>query len=323
MTTEMNALKETFPQAMPRSPVSLFRRVCWSVKGSFAAFLLGLNVLVVFLSMLPLAILKLIVRLPVSRRLANRILNFQAELWVAVNNAWIALVGNRNWSISALPPLQRKGSYLVICNHQSWVDIFILQRVFFRQIPLLKFFLKRELLFVPVIGLAWWALDFPFLRRQVNAKGMENDLRAARKACERFRDLPVSLVSFIEGTRFSEDKRAIQRSPYRHLLKPKLGALGMSVATLADRFDLLIDVTIAYPDGVPRFWDLLAGKVEGVQVFVRTVEIPESLTNGTLIGKREWHKDLGRWIQSLWHDKDALLSDVLEPNRLRQNGEPQ
>jgi 1-acyl-sn-glycerol-3-phosphate acyltransferase len=262
--------------------------------------------------MLPPALVKLAV--PAPRRWANRVLNALAESWMAVNNAWIALAGNRDWTIPALPGLRRKGSYLVICNHQSWVDIFVLQRVFFRQIPLLKFFLKRELLYVPLIGLAWWALDFPFLRRQNSAKGMENDLRAARKACERFRDLPVSLVSFIEGTRFTEAKRATQRSPYRHLLKPKLGALGMSVATLSDRFDGLIDVTIAYPGGVPRLWDLLAGKVDGVAVSVRCLEIPETLTDAGRIGKREWHKSLGLWIQSLWREKDELLSGALKPS---------
>ncbi len=315
MSVEKNVMEESFSQVLPALPASPVRRLGWTVKGSFCAFLLGLNVLVVFLSMLPAALLKLTVPAATPRRLANRILNAQAEAWVAVNNAWIGLVGNRRWAVAALPPLRRKGSYLVICNHQSWVDIFILQRIFFRQIPLLKFFLKHELLYVPLIGVCWWALDFPFLRRQISAKGMENDLRAARKACERFRDLPISLVSFIEGTRFSRDKHAVQRSPYRHLLKPKLGALGMSVATLADRVDLLIDVTIAYPQGVPRLWDLMAGKVDGVEVHVRTLEIPEALTDAALIGKREWHVGLGRWIQSLWRDKDDLLSKSLQSPR--------
>lgn len=311
MPYEENLAGERFPKLLPSRPGSPIRRVGQMVKGCFAAFVLGLNVLVIFLSMLPPALLKLAVSAPAPRRVANRILNAQAEAWMAVNNAWIALVGNRDWTVAPLPPLRRKGSYLVICNHQSWVDIFILQRIFFRQIPLLKFFLKRELLYVPLIGLAWWALDFPFLRRQTNAKGMENDLRAARKACERFRDLPISLVSFIEGTRFSAEKHAAQRSPYRHLLKPKLGAFGMSVATLAERCDLLIDVTIAYPRGVPRLWDLLAGRVEGVEVFVQTVDVPETLIDASLIGKREWHVGLGRWVQALWHDKDEMLSKVL------------
>jgi len=291
---------------------SPIRRLGQAAKGGLAGFLLGLNVLVVFLSMLPPALLKLAVSAPAPRRLANRMLNAQAEVWIAMNNAWISLVGNRNWACAVLPPLQRKGSYLLICNHQSWVDIFILQRVFFRQIPFLKFFLKHELLYVPLIGLAWWALDFPFLRRQANARGMEKDLRAARKACERFRDLPVSLVSFVEGTRFSESKHKIQRSPYRHLLKPKLGAFGMSLATLSDRFDMLIDVTIAYPEGVPSLWDMMAGRVNNVVVSVRSMEIPDALTNAETIGKKDWHVGLGGWMRSLWRDKDEMLSGYLE-----------
>jgi 1-acyl-sn-glycerol-3-phosphate acyltransferase len=274
-------------------------------------------VLVVFLTMLVPASLKLAISKPMVRRVANRILNAQAEIWIALNNAWISMAGNRHWADAVVPSLQRKGSYLVTCNHQSWVDIFILQKIFFRRIPFLKFFLKRELLYVPVIGLAWWALDFPFLRRQANARGMEKDLRAARIACERFRDLPVSLVSFVEGTRFSESKHKLQRSPYRHLLKPKLGALGMSLATLSDRFDMLIDVTIAYPDGVPSLWDLMAGKVQNVAISVRTLEIPGTLTDSNTIGKKDWHVGLGEWMRSLWRDKDAILAEVLEESGLR------
>lgn len=315
MSLEQNPAEEPFPRLSSSRPASPARRVLWMVRGGFAAFLLGLNVLVVFLAMAPLALLKLAFSAPMVRRFCNRFLNALADVWVCFNNAWIVLVGNHQVTTDALPPLQRKGSYLVICNHQSWVDIFVLQRVFFRRIPLLKFFLKRELLYVPVIGLAWWALDFPFLRRQSDAKGMENDLRAARRACERFKDLPISLVSFIEGTRFSRDKHAAQRSPYRYLLKPKLGAFGMSVATLGDRVDLMIDVTIAYPNGVPSLWDLLSGKVEGVRVFVRTLAIPESLSDPAALGKREWHVALGRWIQSLWREKDDIMSGVAQSRK--------
>ena len=57
------------------------------------------------------------------------------------------------------------GHYLVLANHQSWVDILVLQKVFNRRIPLLRFFLKRQLFWVPLLGLAWWALDFPFMGR--------------------------------------------------------------------------------------------------------------------------------------------------------------
>lgn len=312
MSLEKDLAKMPSPWSSSSQPASVIHRVLRAVTGGFAAFLLGLNVLVVFLAMTPMALLKLTISTPMVRRVCNRLLNALADLWVCFNNAWIVLVGNRPVLTDALPALQRKGSYLVICNHQSWVDIFVLQRVFFRRIPLLKFFLKRELLYVPVIGLAWWALDFPFLRRQSDAKGMENDLRASRRACERFKDLPISLVSFIEGTRFSRDKHTAQRSPYQHLLKPKLGAFGMSVATLGDRVDLMIDVTIAYPNGVPSLWDLLSGNVEGVQVFVRTMEIPETLSDPAFIGKREWHVALGRWIQSLWREKDETLAKVVE-----------
>src|SRR5690606_19888499 len=127
--------------------------------------------------------------------------------------------------------LRADGHYLVLANHQSWVDILVLQQIFNRRIPLLRFFLKRQLFWVPVLGLAWWALDFPFMGRYTHRQIARNpergkrDMEAARRACRKFRDLPVSIMSFVEGTRFTAEKHARQDSPYRHLLKPRSGGV--------------------------------------------------------------------------------------------------
>src|SRR5579863_10046354 len=108
-----------------------------------------------------------------------------------------ALVTRTRWVVDGLQGLNRGGWYLVLSNHQSWVDIPVLQRTFNRRIPFLKFFLKQQLKWVPVLGLAWWALDFPFMQRysketlEQHPELRGKDKEATRIACERFRDLPV------------------------------------------------------------------------------------------------------------------------------------
>ncbi|MBY4633557.1 acetyltransferase, partial [Rhizobium croatiense] len=153
-----------------------------------------------------------------------------------------------------------------------WADILVLQRVFNRRIPMLKFFIKHELIYVPILGLAWWALDFPFMRRKGGAS-VAQDLAVARKACEKFRVIPTSVISFLEGTRYTQDKHDKQKSPYQHLLRPKTGGIAMALETLGDQFDALLDVTIVYPKGVPEFHHLLLGQVDDVIVTFREVPI--------------------------------------------------
>jgi 1-acyl-sn-glycerol-3-phosphate acyltransferase len=162
--------------------------------------------------------------------------------------------------VQGLDGLHLQGWYLLACNHLSAVDILVLQHVFHGRIPFLKFFLKRELIWVPLIGMAWWALDFPFMRRGKTREAQRQDLETARAACEKFRHQPTSVMNFVEGTRVSAEKIASERSPYKHLLKPKVGGLSVALATMGEQFEALLDVTLVYPDGVPSFWDLLCGR---------------------------------------------------------------
>jgi len=214
-----------------------------------AGFLLGLNTLTITLLMVVPALAKLVLPFAGVRTLCDRVLNALASRWVANNDAWIAAVNPRAlWDVQGVASLHPRGWYLVSSNHQSWVDILVLQHLLNRRIPLLKFFLKQQLIYVPVIGLAWWALDFPFMRRHSTAYLRKHpdkrfdDLDTTRRACEKFALVPTSVMNFAEGTRFTKEKHRAQRSPYRHLLKPKAGALALALDVLGDRFDALLDV---------------------------------------------------------------------------------
>jgi 1-acyl-sn-glycerol-3-phosphate acyltransferase len=281
-------------------------------KGIFASVVVGLSTLLHFLLMIPVALVKLAVPAIVVRRLTDRWLNGLATNWIAVNNGWMALVGRTHWDISGVDELNPRGWYLVSSNHQSWVDILVLQKVFTRRVPLLKFFLKRELIWVPVIGLAWWALDFPFMHRKGGASGRD-DLERTRRACEKFKRVPTSVINFLEGTRFTQQKHDAQGSPYRHLLKPKVGGVAIALATLGERFDALLDVTIVYPDGPPTFWQLLTGRLQRVIVDVQQRRIPAAFTTGDYARDTALRGEVQRWINELWRDKDQRIAELQPP----------
>ena len=99
------------------------------------------------------------------QKLMTYLLDTCASAWISLNNITTRVFTKIRWDIRGLENLSVKDWYLVVANHQSWVDILVLQKIFNRQIPFLKFFLKKELIYVPVIGICWWALDFPFMKR--------------------------------------------------------------------------------------------------------------------------------------------------------------
>ena len=282
-------------------------------RGVVAASLLALNTLfwcgLVFL----FALVKLVVPARPVRAAADRVLNGIATRWVSGNSAWMRLTQRTQWDVGGLDGLAYRGWYMINCNHQSWVDILVLQHLLNRRIPMLKFFLKHQLIYVPVIGLAWWALDFPFMRRHSDAQLKRHpekrfdDIDATRRACEKFGLVPTSVMNFAEGTRFTRAKHRSQRSPYRHLLKPKAGALALALGVLGDKFDSLLDVTIVYPEGVPTFWQFLYGNVRRVVVRAQRMTIPPEFRAGDYARDPKYRKAFQHWLEALWHAKDARI----------------
>ncbi|MFO1286159.1 MAG: acyltransferase [Rubrivivax sp.] len=292
-----------------------------ALRGAIAGFVLGLNTLVVALSLVVPALVKLLLPLAPVRRAADRALTALASGWVATNNAWIAAVRpGARWDVQGTESLDARGWYLVASNHQTWVDILVLQRVFHGRIPFLKFFLKRELIWVPVIGLAWWALDFPFMSRGKSKGALKKDLETTRRACEKFKQIPTSVMNFVEGTRATPAKRAQEKSPYRHLLRPKIGGLSVALATMGEQFQALLDVTIVYPAGTPTFWDLLSGRLDAVIVRVQPRAIPAELVGVEHAAERAHVVKLGRWVEQLWKEKDRLIGELLGEVQAPANG---
>ena len=290
------------------------------VRGVLTSVALGLNTLVMTGAMVLPALVKLAVRGGPVRAACDRLLNGLASAWVGVNNAWIAAVSPQAWDVELPAGLHRRGWYLVSPNHRSWVDIVVLQRVFHDQIPFLKFFLKKELIWVPVIGLAWWALDFPFMARGKGRGARQNDLKTTRQACEKFKRLPTTVINFLHGTRFTPAKHAPQGGSYRHLLEPKFGGIGVALATMGDVFEALLDVTLVYPDGTPTFWDLLCGRCTRVIVRVKPRPIPAELIGGDPLSDKALRQKLKAWVDEQWREKDELIDRLLADAETARRG---
>jgi len=288
------------------------------VRGVIALTLLVINTLFWCALLLALALVKLVLPFAVVRKAIDPVLNAIATAWIACNSGWMRLTQRTEWDVEGVAKLPYRGWYLVNCNHQSWVDIFVLQHVMNRQIPLLKFFLKQELIWVPVIGLAWWALDFPFMKRhslaalRKNPELRQQDRETTRKACAKFALVPTSVMNFAEGTRFTAAKHKKQASPYRHLLKPKAGALALALNAMGEQFHSLIDVTIVYPAGVPTFWHFLCGTTPRVILRARQLPIPPEFCVGDYEGDAEFRGVLHRWLADIWTAKDEQIDQLLK-----------
>lgn len=271
--------------------------------------------------LLLVALVKALLPIPRLRVAANPLLTGMAESWIGVNNwMWERLTDTR-LTLHEEASLRIDGHYLVLANHQSWVDILVLQKVFNRRIPLMRFFLKRQLFWVPLLGLAWWALDFPFMGRYTKKQIARDpalagrDIAATRRACEKFRAIPVSIMNFVEGTRFTPGKHARQASPYRHLLKPKSGGVAFVLDAMGEGLHAIVDVTIAYPGGAPSLIDLLANRVPEVRVRVRERPIPHALMGGDYQNDRAFRARFQQWMNELWSEKDQDMAGLLGVER--------
>ena len=267
--------------------------------------------------LLLVALLKAVLPIERLRRACNALLTGMAESWIGVNNwMWDRFTRTRV-DIREDAALAMDGHYLVLANHQSWVDILVLQKVFNRRIPFMRFFLKRQLFWVPLLGLAWWALDFPFMGRYTPkqvAKRPElagRDIEATRRACAKFRAIPVAIMNFVEGTRFTPAKHASQNAPYRHLLKPKSGGVAFVLDAMGEGLHAILDVAIAYPAGSPSLLDLLADRIPEVRVQVRQRAIPAEILRGDYQHDRAFRARFQQWMNGLWSEKDADMAALL------------
>ncbi|MEB3754737.1 acyltransferase [Acinetobacter sp. MD2(2019)] len=239
--------------------------------------------------------------------------------WLGVNN-WLIdhVLANTEWNIEIDEQLDLnlQGRYLMLCNHQSWVDTTVNQYVGLTRMPLTRFFTKWELIFIPFVGPAFKILGFPMMKRHSKSQIAKNpelknrDIAEARKACEQLLSQPFTLLNYVEGTRFTPEKHQQQKSPYQHLLKPKSGGLALALNILGNQIDALVDMTIVYPDGVPDYANFWLGEVPRIAVHLRKIEIPKWVLQGNYETDREYRVQFHQWLSGIWQEKDQIIQQI-------------
>lgn len=294
------------------------QRLVQFVRGLFAIISLSVNTIFWFPFLLLVALFKLLIPLKKWRFYCTQVLNLIGETWCTINIFNIMWLMPVTWEIGPLPPLDRDSNYLILANHQSWTDIVVLQKIFNKKVPFFKFFLKKELKLIPVLGLAWWAMDYPFMHRYSKAvlkkkphlKG--KDVEVTRKACEKFDRTAVTIVNFLEGTRFTAKKHERQKSPFTHLLRPKAGGIAYVLGAMGEKLTAILDITIIYPEGPPSFWSFLCGRLTKIKVIIKARPIEKKLI-GNYAEDEKYRTSFQEWVNSIWGEKDRLLDNELVP----------
>ncbi len=286
-----------------------------NIKGVLGFLAVVINTLFWCLFLLTIAIFKLLIPTESWKRLCTKLIINIGECWIYCNGLWIQALHRPRWNVEGFEELDSSNWYLAVANHQSWADIFVLQGITNRKIPMLKFFMKHVLIWVPVIGLAWWALDMPFLKRYTKEEIQKNpelrgkDIKAMEKSFERYSRYPVSIFSFAEGTRFTKEKKDNQLSQFEYLLNPKIGGIGLTLTTMP-YIKLLLDFTIHYEDEKRSFWDFLCGRMSKADVRVRQINIPDNLLSKNYEDDPIFRENLKEWVYDIWSDKEKYLEEV-------------
>ncbi len=291
-----------------------------TLKGILSLLLYTANTIFMTVPLILLSFFKFIIPVPSVVVILDKILIAIAGLWIGINSFNSKLFCKINWDIRGLEKLEKKEWYLILSNHQSWVDILALQTILNRKIPMLKFFLKKELIWVPFLGLAWWALDFPFMKRYSKKQLEEKphlkgkDLESTKKACEKFKHTPVSIINFVEGTRFTPQKKSRQKdNHFTYLLTPKAGGVAFVLGSMGEYLHKIIDITIVYPDKIPTFWEYISGGVNNIIIDFQVIPVSDSLT-GDYFNDPEYKNHFFTYLNALWQEKDQRIK-ALRTNR--------
>lgn len=283
-----------------------------SLNGVVSIILLCLSTILAFIPILFIGLFKLIPYAP-WQSFCARLVDRVVMMWTGVNNLFINRTQKTKWCVNGLDNLSKKDWYLIIANHQSWMDIVVLQKIFNRKIPVMKFFIKDQLKWVPVLGFAWWAMGCPFMKRyskdylEKNPHKKGRDLKKTKKAMRLFQYRPTSIINFVEGTRFTEIKKKRQQSPYQTLLKPKAGGISYAISAMGDKVNSLLDVTIHYSSRHCSLWDFLCRRIDAIHVNIRKIQIPTEFLTEKLSNDTYLQQSFRVWLNNQWHDKDKLL----------------
>ena len=240
--------------------------------------------------------------------------NTMGSATVASITTALKILHKLEWDFQIPEDVNTDTWYIAISNHQSWADIFILLAAGHKKIPLLKFFMKKELQWIPIIYLVHKTIDMPFLNRhsqkqiEANPELKKLDYQNAETAAKRFSRNPSTAFSFAEGTRFTHEKHLAQASPYKNFLTPKIGALAIALKGMP-QVNELIDFTVIYSTNKRSTWDFLCGEMSQAKVFAKAHQIPETLKGKNFDQEDEYRREFKNFIEKIWKEKQELYTE--------------
>ena len=265
-----------------------------------------------------LGCLKLIVPIKPFRRMLASVMHFCMFAFGKISVAMIYLFNPIKIERQFSAPVSLQSWYLIVANHLSYLDIILLIELAAGRIPAPKFFLKKELIWLPFVGLGAWALDMPFMRRYSRAFVAKHphlagkDIETTKRYCQRFTETPTTVINFVEGTRFTPAKHASKKSDYVALLPPKAGGIAFTMATMGDLFTNILDISLLYPDNRKHpMMAMLSGQMKRIIIDVNVLELP-SQAKGDYFKDEQFRVGFQSWLNELWRAKDQRIKHFLE-----------
>lgn len=291
-------------------------RLLSTLLGIFVALFYLINTVIWSLLVWIIAIPLLFIPCKKWRLQWHKFMNSLPNYWTMTNGWFMHLTSRIEWDIQGMEGLQPDKWYLMIANHQTWTDILVLQYLFAFKIPSLRFFMKRSLLWqLPIVAQTCWLLNFPFMhryRRSYLKKHPEmkgKDVETTRKICAKFKDIPITMINFIEGRRFSKKRHFHQQSPFKYLLKPKAGGMAFTLMTMGKNIHTVLDVTLVYGKDKATIWDFFSGRIPKISVRVRAYPVTDEIL-GDYENDREYRARFQTWLNQIWSEKDRMIKEI-------------
>ncbi len=271
-----------------------------------------LELFTVFILPFPILLLAL-VRLVFPCRALDRAMETTALAWVYVNYFILHYLLFLKIEVIGADQITPGKNYFVLANHQSWVDILMLEDALIGRTGWSRYFIKKNLMHVPLTGWACKSLHFPYMYRFPKshlAKHPEDkgkDVEITKRSCAELRELYFKLNNFPEGTRFTKTKHNNQKSPYKNLLKPKSGGVANAFNILHDRLECILSLTIIYAEK-PNIMKLFFGQMTKVKIIIDKIPLTEDLI-GDYANDPQFRIHFQKFISSVWERKDRLLKE--------------
>ncbi|CAO3597585.1 unnamed protein product [Absidia cylindrospora] len=211
-------------------------------------------------------------------------------------------------------------SALVISNHRSWIDFYMIHSVAIRRnmLPNCKYFVKDSIKWLPFFGWGMWLAGFMFVRRNwLQDQTKINKTFASMKTMK----TPAWIINYVEGSRFTPEKsqqcqafcRERGYTTTENVLLPRTRGFTTCVREFRNsHIEYIYDFTLAYrhhsknaefneaPDMVRVHTSALSPEYE-FHVNVKRYAISDLPTDD---------EGIAQWLRQRYVEKDQFLAQL-------------